>query len=232
MRLGIVSLQMLDIIYHVLNIFVQIAKNLIVLNRHTMNYQKKKKKVGCPLDDKRIVGFLFASKYLEDNDEEVLTISHLCELMGITGCQPYSTRFTKTKLIEKYQENLVIVSSDGLNDIVSLRKTVDRIIQEFHDGPRRAETEEEKIRIIQTAANIIRNDIKDVKCRTDIYDIFEGLTNKNEALEFLPVSLQIFLSTMMIAKGSKDKIISLGQALMQATCPRKLIAPYQVNILA
>ena len=191
---------------------------------------EKKKKSGRPLDDKRIAGFQFASKYFEDNDEEVLSISHLCDLMGTTGCQPYSTRFMKTKLIEKYKEDLVIVSSDGLNDIVSLRKTADKIIKEFHDVPRRAETEEEKLRIIQTAASIIRNDIKDVKCRTDIYDIFDGLANKDEALEFLPVSLQIFLSTLMTAKGSKDKIISLGQALMQATCPRKLIAPYQVNI--
>ena len=53
---------------------------------------EKKNKAGCPLDDKRIAGFLFASKYLEDNDEEVLSISQLCELMGTNGCQPYSTR--------------------------------------------------------------------------------------------------------------------------------------------
>ena len=148
-------------------------------------------------------------------------------------------KIMEAKLIEKYQGSLVIASSDGLNDIVSLRKTVDKLIQEFHDVPRRAGTEEEKIRIIQTAASIIRSDIKDIKCRTDVYNayiidvyIFDWLKNKNEALAFLPVSLQIFLSTMMTAKGSKDKIISLGQALMQATCPRNLIALYKVNIIA
>ena len=148
-------------------------------------------------------------------------------------------KIMEAKLIEKYQGSLFIASSDGLNDIVSLRKTVNKLIQEFHDVPRRAGTEEEKIRIIQTAASIIRSDIKDIKCRTDVYNayiidvyIFDWLKNKNEALAFLPVSLQIFLSTMMTAKGSKDKIISLGQDLMQATCPRKLIAPYQVNIIA
>ena len=92
----------------------------------------------------------------------------------------------EAKLIEKYQGSLFIASSDGLNDIVSLRKTVNKLIQEFHDVPRRAGTENEKIRIIQTAASIIRSDIKDIKCRTDVYNayiidvyIFDWLKNKN-----------------------------------------------------
>ena len=88
--------------------------------------------------------------------------------------------------------------------------------------------EEEKIQIIQAAATIIRNEIKNVNCRNDIYDIFDGLSDEKEAIAFIPVSLQIFLRSILVAKGSQDKIISLGQDIMQSAYPRKIVAPYQV----
>ena len=182
---------------------------------------------GRPVGIIKLAGFIHATSFLEENDDEPVSISHLCQLMAENRCEPYSTKFMKKKLIEKYKEKLVIVSSIGLPDAVSLQTIDEKIIMDFYKTPKGKGTEEEKIRIIQAAATIIRNEIKNVNCRNDIYDIFDGLSDEKEAIAFIPVSLKIFIRSILVAKGSQDKIISLGQDIMQSAW-RKVVAPYQV----
>lgn len=170
----------------------------------------KKRRTGRTVNDERIAGFLHATSFLEENDDEPISISHLCKLMGENGCEAYSTYYMKEKLKEKYGEKLVINNKDGCSDIVSLTTSVGKILRDFYATPKLKTDEEEKIRFMETAGSIIRNDLKDRKCRSDIYDIFDGLTDKKEAVGFIPVSLQILLGSIIVAKGSNDNIISLG----------------------
>ena len=52
---------------------------------------------------------------------------------------------------------------------------------------------------------------------------------KEEVLAFVSLPLQIFLRTLITARTNQENIIALGQALTQATFPKMIIAPYQVN---
>ena len=51
-----------------------------------------------------------------------------------------------------------------------------------------------------------------------------------EAISFLPDSLALMLKTMFPSKDGQVKVASLGQAVMQATHPRTILAPLQVGL--
>ena len=55
-----------------------------------------------------------------------------------------------------------MASIKGKADIVTFRSTASTILREFYDTRKHSDWEEEKHRIVQTAADLINND---VKCR-------------------------------------------------------------------
>lgn len=58
--------------------------------------------VGKPVDAERSLGFSYAMKHLEENDEKFITVKELCQVMDSYGCEPYSIQYMKTKLIENF----------------------------------------------------------------------------------------------------------------------------------
>ena len=88
--------------------------------------------------------------------------------------------------------------------------------------------EAEQFSILETVAKMLRSDVKKIEVDKKTYDVFETISSSKEALSYVPVSLQIFLSNLLLEKRSEKLIFSLGQALMQATFPRYIIALLQV----
>ncbi len=64
--------------------------------------------------------------YLENNDEEQLTITHLRDKMkeSLTNpdSEPYGNQYLKRKLREQYQDNVHFNEGEGLHDIVTMRE--------------------------------------------------------------------------------------------------------------
>ena len=112
-----------------------------------------------------------------------------------------------------------VASINGKADVVTFRSTASTILREFYDTPKHSDWEEEKHRIVQTAADLIKND---VKCRPvskntyPIPDDVSSLKKKNSA--FLPETLRLFLRTVFC------------KTIVQAACPRVLIAPIMLVI--
>lgn len=205
-------------------------KPLCFRNRVT-NFKSKynrKSKGGRKTDLERNRCFNLTAKYLEDSFEEPVSISSLCTQMATYGCEPYSSEFMKQRLIKKYGENLLISSKNGEDDIVSIRTSAEQIIRDLRKTSASSGIEEEKIRIVKAAALIIGNEIVERKSSREKYDFFESISGEDEALEFVPVVLQIFLQTLIVSKDCKKKIATLGQAIMQCSCPRLILAPLQV----
>lgn len=86
------------------------------------------------------------------------------------GCEPYSTVYMKKQFIKKYGENLLISSKNGEDDIVSIRTSAEQIIRDIHKTLASSGTEEQKIRIVEVAALIIRNEIVERKSSKEKYD--------------------------------------------------------------
>lgn len=84
--------------------------------------------------------------------------------------------------------------------------------------------------IIETAAKLLRNDIKDLTANKIKYPSPAMLESTESNVEFLPETLKVFLETLFQAKKSEIKIASIGQAMTQAVRPRVLLAPLQIEL--
>ena len=144
----------------------------------------------------------------------------------------YDIKTMKKKLISHFGENIVIASVQGKSDVVLLRRTATQILHQFHSTRRDENNEDEKARIIRTAAELILTDIKNVSSRkTMIYPSILELESMNFNLNFIPDALRLFLNSLL-PSASCIKIASLGQAVMQAARPRSLISPLQIGLSA
>ena len=81
-----------------------------------------------------------------------------------------------------------------------------------------------------TVAKILKNDIKSRPVPD--YKQYPGdkTMQKDEALSYLPDLLQLLLKNLLAGKDSNIKVASVGQAIMQASRPRTVIAPLQLGL--
>jgi hypothetical protein len=65
-------------------------------------------------------------------------------------------------------------------------------------------TKVEKFSIIETVAKILKSDVKKIEVDKETYDVFETISSSKEAFSYVPVSLQILLSNLFLAKRSEN----------------------------
>ena len=193
----------------------------------------KKSKRGRPLEEERGWAFKKVIEYFEENDEEQLTIMHLtnkmAEILEHSNCEPYTSWYLKKKIIERFGDDVVIAEIDGRPDVITMRPTVAKILHNFYYEPKEDSTHREEIRLVKAAATMIKNDIKRHDGSKETYPLSSDMSSVEIAISFLPESLILLLDTLIIGVDKKFKIASIGQAIMQATRPRVLIAPPQLD---
>ena len=101
----------------------------------------------------------------------------------------------------------------------------------LHDfyNQQKADLDTEIMKIVETAAKLIRDDIKAVETSHKVYPTCDEL-GSDECINFLPETLRVLLEGLIVGKGVQEKIASIGQAIMQAARPRVLLAPLQVGL--
>ena len=92
------------------------------------------------------------------------------------------------------------------------------------------DSKSEVIRIIQTAAKLIRSEIKSIDASGESYPSSEQMANSEMALKYVPETLQEFLQVLFTGKNTEMKRASIGQAIMQGTRPRVILAPLQFGL--
>ena len=122
-----------------------------------------------------------------------------------------------------------IIERNGKPNVVTMWSTVGNIVNEFHAHPKQESPEVEKIRIIQTAAKMIKNDIKSLIQQKDVYPKYQEMASVEEACSFLPESMIILLQGHFTSADANLKIASIGQAMVQATRPHVILSPLQLG---
>ena len=150
---------------------------------------------------------------MEENDNEQITVGKL-----------------KKRVMEHFGDDVIITEINGRPNVVTFRSTAASILHKFYDLPKQQDDESEKLRIIETAANLIKNDIKMMNTSNDIYPSPEDIGSVEKKFEFVPITLCLFLRKMFVKKSNQTKIASVGQAIIQATRPRVIIAPLQIGL--
>lgn len=70
--------------------------------------------------------------------------------------------------------------------------------------------ESEKMRLIETAAKLLKNDIKALDLNRDSYATCEQLSSVYDNVKFLPPTLQLFIEKLFVGKKVDLNIASLG----------------------
>lgn len=203
---------------------------------HRAESSSKQRKVGRPKDYEQEQAFLRMCHYFEENDEEQLTITDLAnkmkEYLESTDSTPYGNQYLKSKLLDHYGESLFVSEIDGLHDIVTFRGKTSQILLEYFNMPNKDDEEAHKRAIIETAAKLIKSDIKTFI--TPSKDEYPNATDINLelALEYIPFTLRYLLQNLFAGKDTPRKVASIGQTIVQAVRPRAVLAPLQVGLAA
>ena len=108
--------------------------------------------------------FLEVAKYLKENIDEQLTVNDLINMMeNILIDSPssaYSYRHMDRKLREHFGDSIVFTSLPRKIQVVTFIQKASTVLHEFYHGNWvTQDPEEEKARLIKTAAELIRDDI-------------------------------------------------------------------------
>ena len=194
----------------------------------------KRIKLGRPQDEVQKDAFRKVIKDLEENDEEQTTIHDLIQKMHEylvdTGIEPYGFTYMKEQIKNQHGKNIIITERNGKPNVVTMWSTARNILHEFYAHPKQESSEIEKMRIIKTAAKLIKNDIKSLTQQKDVYPKRHEMASAEEACSFLPESLTVFLQDLFTSADAKLKIASIGQAVIQATRPRVILSPLQLGL--
>ena len=196
--------------------------------------EAKRKRCGRSKDETRDTAFNKLCSYLEHMDEELVTISDLKNKMNDfligTDSSAYGTQYLKKKLLQKYGEDIQFAEERGLNDIVTLSEKGSSILRKYKElSDIGNDLEDHKRAIIETAAKLIKSDIKsNIPSETSQYPCTQSLEFKTAA-NYIPNSLKLLLNTIFVGEDNK-KVTSIGQAIVQAARPRSLIVPLQIGL--
>ena len=124
---------------------------------------------------------------------------------------------------EHFGDHLVITHINGKSNIVSFKNTCAAILQDFYNSQQKPDLSSQKIRLVQTASKLIMSDIKLVETENNCYPSYGDFESQDKCISFLHETLEV----LIVGKGEKMKIASIGQEIMQAARPRVLLAPLQ-----
>ena len=142
----------------------------------------------------------------------------------------YTPKYMKKRVIEHLGDDVIITEITGKPNVVTFRSNAASILHKFFERPKQQDDNVEKLRIIETAANLIKNEIKLVETSKINYPLADDISSIEQNLDFIPITLRLFLRKLFLAKNSDLRIASIGQAIVQATRPRVFIAPLQIGL--
>ena len=152
------------------------------------------------------------------------------EYLEDTDFEPYKFTYMKKRINDHFKDRIIITELDGKSNVVTYRSTAFNILHQFYESPKTDDPEAEKFRIIETAAKLIKNDIKSINAETSQYPSSDEIRSVEENIEFLPGTLKVFLKNVLVGKDTRIKTASIGQAIMQSVRPRVLNTPLQLGL--
>ena len=165
----------------------------------------KKLKLGRPQLQERTDAFLEVISYLKENDDEQITVSDLIRRTedSLSGSDhiAYGAHHMKNKLQEVYGDRIIITKINGKPNVVTFHSTAKAVLQDFYQqGKMKSDVEAEKVRVVETAAKLIRNDIKAMEISNTAYPICEEMASEDGCINFLPETFRVLLEKLISGK--------------------------------
>ena len=133
-----------------------------------------------------------------------------------TELSSYNHRYMKKKLLEHYGDNITITEDNGRKNIATYNPKISSILRKYYCKPKDVNVELEKIQLIEDAAAILQNEIKEkVSTTKDFYPPPEELS-REDCLHYFPSQLQLLLTKMFSGIEAELKTATIGQCIIQA----------------
>ena len=139
----------------------------------------------------------------------------------------YGRQHVKTKVRQHFGDKIIITDINGKQYVVTFRKTASAVLQDVYARRDGVDIDEQKMNIINTAAKLIKNNIKPIATSSVNYPTIA--TDAESHVRYLPKTLSAFLGVLFSEKNNSMKVALIKQAIDQATRPRVVIAPLQTH---
>ena len=131
----------------------------------TYQHEMKRAKLGCPKDKERTNAFMEVASFLEENDNEQITIhdviSHMEDNLADSEHGAYSYPHMQQKFQEYFGDTVIETEINGKPKVDTFRKRPKRC--SMTSTVSRADLDTEKMKIVETAVKLIGDDIKAVE---------------------------------------------------------------------
>ena len=170
-------------------------------------------------------------KKIEDEHTQKSIPELVQEMQTLCGLEhAYSVVHMKKKVLAHFGDAVVLTEEEGQACVLTFRNRMSTLLQNFYNRKTRLNLEEEKKAIISTAAKLINEDILSIPGKDRIYPTADEIESETLNTEYVPNSLRLFLNSLFSKVDKPIKVSSIGQAIIQATRPRGLIAPLQIGL--
>lgn len=170
---------------------------------------------GRPVSSSKTALFEKACEEME-NDMNLYTVSEFHALMSKGGDDVYTPKMVKMKLKQKYKECVKFATRNGKSDIILLDMTT-RILCEDWYNTRKANLGDESVRIVKTAATLIKDAIRNHELESNVYPSMDDIAKGNN---LIPDLLKTFVNELV---KSAVKQMSISQAIVAAARPRTIM---------
>lgn len=188
---------------------------------------------GRPPDVQKHELFLKFCQDLENDDDCQFSLSQLFDRFNATieDDQPYTKLYFRKKLEDHFGSRIILTQVPGCDAIFCLRETADRTLHEkWYNELRLSNQEDERMRIVETAANIIREDISSRVYDIDVYKLGRDFKENS----FIPESLETFVNIVLgrnrnsVSTSRRKKAIS--EVIISSCRPRSYISPLLLEL--
>ena len=104
-----------------------------------------------------------------------------------------------------------------------LTSSVKSIIQEAHDRARGMKELCDMDRFIESVGKYMRTEFKSMEHHDNKYPNTADINSVDGNATYLPPCLQLLLGSIIKSKNAKLHMASIGQSIMQSTCPRSFL---------
>lgn len=191
------------------------------------------KGAGRPKNESLVHAFQELFSFIDSSDECQFGLNELMKKLDeyLPPEASISVRTLKRELFEKYEDGVVFASLHK-KTVACFRGSALKLIN-WYDN-RASTEEEERRRIVETAAAIVREDIRTMPYDNSVYpDITHFMQDVNS---MVPETLNVFLKAV-IAEGKKTKqekvaktCTSIAHSIITATRPRSFSSPLQLGL--
>lgn len=201
--------------------------------RHIKKYDKD----GRPASDKYDAVLQLLFDYIENHDECQYTLPQLKELINnLSGGENFeiSDYILKTRLKKHFEDTVILTEALGSRPLViTFTETAHNILHEEWYSQRKKNMETERLRVVEMAAEIIRQDIRGAPIDLTTYPSIDDMGDGGTYL--IPQSLNVLMNIIIQGRRKKgaDKsrsVTTICHSTMSASRPRSFLSPLQLGL--